>query len=82
MPNSGTPAQIDAYVDALKAHDWSCDFSSDMRVVRRGAEERKKLRAMQFELDDDFSIWNTHAPENYRVHVVSAPTPNPEGGDQ
>ena len=49
---------VDGAVGALAGH------------VQREGEERQALRQMQTQCDEDYSIWNEHAPEIYRVTSV------------
>lgn len=60
-------ADIEAYKAALAAHDWFYDFSDDFSVWSRGNRERQELRRMAQRLDKGFTIWNSHAPEMFRV---------------
>lgn len=55
-------AQIrrDAYVKALKAHDWAFEFSDDADTYRAGRESLAQLKLAQRELDSDFALWNQH----------------------
>lgn len=53
-------ARIAAYVEALRDHDWSFEYSDDGAVWRRGRAELLHLRAEQAALDADFAIWNRH----------------------
>lgn len=82
MTDSATPAHFDAYVEALRNHDWSFAHSSDMKAYRRGRESLEALRQAQVLLDPDLGLWNRYAPEEHQVHVMPAQTPKPDGGDQ
>jgi hypothetical protein len=58
-PPATTIEQRKAHYRALlKRHDWSHEFSDDMRWVQRGRAERKELLDEQRELDPDFATWN------------------------
>jgi hypothetical protein len=50
----------DAYVRAVKAQDWSYEFSDDHGAYHRGRESLAQLRLAQRELDPDFVLWNQH----------------------
>lgn len=52
----------EAYIKALKAHDWSAQFSDSAEVARRGREALRELKHLQRELDPDFEAWNAHCP--------------------
>lgn len=80
MTTSATPAHLDSYVEALRAHDWGFQHSSDQRVYKRGRDERKALSEAQVLIDKDFGLWNRYAPEAYRVHIVPGQQPKTEGG--
>ena len=58
---------LDSYINLLRSHDWSYEWSDDPAVFKRGSEERQALRQMQTQCDEDYSIWNEHAPEIYRA---------------
>lgn len=54
------------YVDALKKHDWSFEYSDCGRTYRKGYESRARILEMQRRLDPEFRIWNLNCPERYR----------------
>jgi len=60
----------DSYIQLLRTHDWSYEWSDDPGVFRRGSQERQALNQMRTQVDEDYSIWNEHAPELYRVTTV------------
>jgi len=60
----------DSYIQLLRSHDWSYEWSDDPGVFRRGSQERQALNQMRTQVDEDYSIWNEHAPELYRVTTV------------
>lgn len=62
VPQQARQAQHDAYVHALKAHDWSFEFSDDHAAYERGREQLAQLKLAQRELDPEFTVWNEHAP--------------------
>lgn len=74
----GAVGHRESYIAALKAHDWSHQYSDDMRQLQRGRESLVALQQAQELIDPEFSVWNEHAPEDYRVHVV--PGINQKGG--
>jgi hypothetical protein len=59
-----TPPPDDArtatYRALLRRHDWTHEFSEELRWVQRGRAELAELQALQKEVDPDFHIWNTH----------------------
>jgi hypothetical protein len=58
--------QLNAYIKALRLHDWSFEFADDHQAWLRGNEQRKQLELMARDLDPDFAIWNVNAPAAYR----------------
>jgi hypothetical protein len=59
-PQAAATPEHAGYVSALKAHDWSHEFSDDGRVYRRGRDELEQLRATQQRIDRNFQVWNQH----------------------
>lgn len=57
---------LDRYRTMLREHDWSFEYSDDHRVWRLGRLAQEQLEFLQRELDADFAIWNSLAPEGYR----------------
>ena len=55
-----------AYVHALTRHDWHYEYSDDHAAWLRGNAERAALQQIQRQLDPDYTVWNAHAPEQYR----------------
>lgn len=53
-------ARREAYIKALKAHDWSSQFSDSADVAQRGREALRELKHLQRELDPEFEVWNTY----------------------
>lgn len=58
--------QFAAYIEALKSHDWSFEYSDDQRVWLKGRQELSQLRQMQHDLDPKYELWNEHAPKGYK----------------
>ncbi len=56
-----------SYINLLITHDWSYEWSDDPGVFRRGSQERQVLNQMRTQIDEDYSVWNEHAPEMYRI---------------
>jgi hypothetical protein len=50
----------------LAEHDWSFEHSDDQRVWRLGRLAKEQLEFLARELDPDYAIWNSIAPEGYR----------------
>lgn len=68
-----TPEE-EAYIKRLQSHDWYYEYSDDHSVWRRGQAERDQLRGQQRSLDPDGEIWNTHAPDMFKI---TPPAPKP-----
>lgn len=51
-------AQVLAYQDLLKRHDWLFAYSDDSRAYNAGREQRKELEMIRREIDPDYQIWN------------------------
>ena len=60
---------LDSYINLLRTHDWSYEWSDDHSVWKRGSDERQALRQMQTKCDEDYKIWNEHAPEGFKINV-------------
>lgn len=60
-------SEIDQYKQRLSSHDWSYEYSDDHSVWSRGRDERQRLSAQARQLDPDYTIWNSLAPEGYRI---------------
>lgn len=56
---------IEEYKRLLRIHDWQYDYADDHSVWTRGKNEREKLVRLANDLDPDFSIWNSIAPEEF-----------------
>lgn len=59
-------AAIADYRHKLKGHDWTFEYSDDHSVWQRGRVELAELQRLQGQLDPDYAIWNSIAPEGYR----------------
>lgn len=59
------------YLKALRAQDWSFEFSDDGRAYRAGRASLESLRALQAEIDPEGEVWNTVAPAAYRLEGVA-----------
>ncbi len=64
-------SDLEQYKAALAHHDWSYDYSDDYSAWCRGKAQRDAICRMQRELDPDYSIWNSIAPEGYRIKQVA-----------
>lgn len=42
--NEPTLAELQAYHDALRVHDWNYEYSDDRLKYRKGSDERRVLR--------------------------------------
>lgn len=56
-----------AYVAKLLRHDWSYEYSDCGASYERGRSERIDLLNDRAVIDPDCSLWNKHAPAEYRV---------------
>jgi hypothetical protein len=65
-PSADGAQTLDRYRTMLREHDWSFEYSDDQRVWRLGRLAQEQLEFLQRELDPDFTIWNSIAPEGYR----------------
>ena len=72
-----SPQTLDRYRTMLREHDWSFEYSDDHRVWRLGRLAQEQLEFLQRELDADFAIWNSIAPEGYRRKPPPPPPPPP-----
>lgn len=59
----------DDYRKQLQFHDWFYDYSDDHRMWQRGSEQRRQIDQMQRNIDPDYSIWNSYAPEPFKRQV-------------
>lgn len=71
MPDQNTSAPgaintLDRYRTMLREHDWSFEHTDDQRVWRLGRLAQEQLEFLRKELDPDYTIWNSIAPEAYR----------------
>lgn len=57
---------IKTYIDRLQGHDWSYSYSEDHSAYESGSKARESLLKLQKQIDQDFQIWNTIAPEPWR----------------
>ena len=55
---------IKDYIDTLQSHDWYYVYSDDHSVYMKGSASSSKLRELQQQIDVDYQIWNTIAPED------------------
>jgi hypothetical protein len=69
-PTNEAEQKRQQYIAALRAHDWTYEFSDEHAVWQRGFNERSRLTRFQREIDPLFAIWNTHAPEDYRTRAA------------
>lgn len=60
----------ESYIQLLMTHDWSYEWSDDPSVYKRGSNERQALRQMQTQVDENYDLWNSHAPEIYQIQVL------------
>jgi hypothetical protein len=72
VPASPSLGDIAAYVQALKDHDWEFSYTDDHSVYQRGHNSLAKIKRLQKLVDPDGTLWNTVAPDAYRLLVVEA----------
>lgn len=59
-------ASLEAYKIMLGCHDWGYAYSDSHEVYCRGRDFYGRIRQLQAEIDADYAIWNSIAPEGYR----------------
>lgn len=57
---------LEQYINALKWHDWSFEFSDDSTSYDRGRAVRQQINAAQPALDPEFKLWNQYAPHDFK----------------
>ena len=60
-----TIENIVKYVNSLKDFDWFYSYSDDHSVWENATKVRDNLLQSQKELDPNFEIWNSIAPEYF-----------------
>ena len=56
------PEMLQQYIDMLKSHDWTYDYSDDHNAWTKGHEERNAIRSMAKTIDPDLEIYNKYDP--------------------
>lgn len=64
--------QRDIYIDLLRRHDWTFQYSDDHNTWNAGNRSLRDLNLLRRELDPDGAIWNSHAPAGYQFTPVAA----------
>jgi hypothetical protein len=59
-------AYVKQYIQNLKNHDWSYNFSDDHQAYMSGSQSLGKLKEAQPMVDPNFEIWNTIAPDQFK----------------
>lgn len=54
------------YTARLTYHDWHYQYSDDHRVWEKGNNNYLLLLKLREQLDPDWQIWNSLAPEGYK----------------
>jgi len=72
VPAPGHEARLEFYRRALARHDWWFQYADDYTVFKAGERNAVYIHAERCVLDPDFSVWNDHAPEEFRVAVKVA----------
>lgn len=80
MPDHNTSAPgaldtLDRYRTMLRGHDWFFEYTEDHRVWRLGRLAQEQLEFLRRELDPDYVIWNSIAPEDCRRKAAQAADP-------
>jgi hypothetical protein len=60
---------IALYEKCLIFHDWFSDFSCDHSVYRKGRAEKEQIIRMQKLYDEDCTLWNYYAPEEFKKYL-------------
>lgn len=60
-----------AYIEALKRHDWTHEYSDDGRAYEAGRDSLRALKRMQPVVDPDGALWNAAAPAEFRLVVAA-----------
>lgn len=74
---AGRAEQLASYLAVLSRHDWSFEHADDYTVWHAGKTAYDALRVAQPLIDPDHVFWNAHAPEHFRVHIVTPLVPAP-----
>lgn len=58
----------------LVSHDWYYDYSDDIRVFKKGIEQKKRIKELMVKTVDagmdwkaSVDLYNKYAPENYKL---------------
>ena len=62
---------IEQYKTLLRQHDWSYDYSDHYGTWVKGKEQRAVISALARSIDPDYAIWNSIAPEGYKIKQVA-----------
>lgn len=65
-PPMSTDAMKQRYVELLKTHDWSFEYSDDNNMYLRGKTQRNEIEELAKHVDPDHTIYNQHAPKDYQ----------------
>jgi len=55
-------AGMQDYIQKLKSHDWTYEYSDDHSVWQKGSSERSEIRRLSAILDPKREIWNKYDP--------------------
>jgi len=58
---------MDKYIDMLKKHDWTYNYSDDHRYYVKGSEEEKAIRALGDIVDPDRKIYKKYSPFHEQI---------------
>jgi hypothetical protein len=62
-------AGMQNYIQRLKSHDWTYEYSDDHSVWQRGSSERSEIRRLSAILDPKREIWNKYDPFAKKVET-------------
>lgn len=62
-------AGMQDYIQKLKSHDWTYEYSDDHSVWQRGSSERSEIRRLSAILDPKREIWNKYDPFAKKVET-------------
>lgn len=55
------------YIELLRGHDWSWQYSADQTTYHLGFETEMVLKQQREQLPDGVQLWNAYAPLNRKV---------------
>lgn len=58
---------LELYTAALKSFEWDFEYSDDFRVWHKWSIAKRDLLRMQELYDENFILWNSYAPKEFRI---------------